>query len=78
MVSSSREVLVKHYRKLGTAKADTNFDKEFEREIDAWAEGDGRVEEPKREDSSSKVLQGEFIRDGVRECVAKPKNRKSS
>ena len=41
MVSSSkgrREVLVEHYRKLGTPKPDARFGAEFEKEINAWAE----------------------------------------
>ena len=41
MVSSSkgkREVLVEHYRKLGTPAANETFDAEFEKEISAWAE----------------------------------------
>ena len=62
MVSSSkgkREVLVEHYRKLGTPKPntefDTEFDTEFEKEINTWAEPN--VEASKREDSGSKELQ---------------------
>ena len=49
MVSSSRgerEVLVEHYRKLGT---NNRFDMEFEKEINVWT--DENVEESKREDS---------------------------
>ena len=41
MVGSSkgkREVLVEHYRKLGTPAANETFDAEFEKEINAWAE----------------------------------------
>ena len=33
-----REVLVEHYRKLGTSTANETFDAEFEKEINAWAE----------------------------------------
>ena len=39
MVSSSkgkREVLVEHYRKLGTPTTNETFDAEFEKKIDAW------------------------------------------
>ena len=57
MVSSSkgkREVLVEHYSKLGTPKANAKFDAEFEKDINAWA--DVNVEASKREDSSSKEL----------------------
>ena len=41
MVGSSkgkREVLVEHYRKLGTPTTNKTFDTEFETEINAWAE----------------------------------------
>ena len=58
MVGSSkgkREVLVEHYRKLGTPKPNTKFDTEFEKEINTWAEAN--VEASKREDSGSKELQ---------------------
>ena len=56
-VSSSkgkREVLVEHYRKLGTPKPNAKFDAEFEKEINAWVEVN--VEASKRDDSSSKEL----------------------
>ena len=75
MVSSSkgkREVLVEHYRKLGTPKPNAKSDTEFEKEINAWAEAN--VEASKREDSSSIALQREFTRDEVKECIAKLKN----
>ena len=51
MVSSSkgkREVLIEHYRKLGTPKIN-KFGTKFEKEINKWA--DANVEESKREDS---------------------------
>ena len=41
MVSSSkgkREVLVEHYRKLGTPTANETFGAEFEKEINTWTE----------------------------------------
>ena len=41
MVSGSkekREVLIEHYRKLGTPTASETFDAELEKEINAWAE----------------------------------------
>ena len=58
MVSTSkgkREVLVEHYRELGTPKPNSKFDAEFEKEINAWAEVN--VEASKREDSCSIELQ---------------------
>ena len=79
MVSSSkgkREVLVEHYRKLGTPKPSAKFDATFEKEINAWAAVN--IEASKREGSSSKGLQIEFTRDKVKECVAKLKNRKAA
>ena len=42
MVSSSRwtrQVLVEHYGKLATPTMNETFDAEFEKEIDAWVEG---------------------------------------
>ena len=51
MVSSSkgkREVLVEHYRKLGTPTANETFDVEFDKEISARAEANVGVSE--RED----------------------------
>ena len=71
MVSSSkgkREVLVKHYRKLGTPTTNkTTFDAEFEREINAWAEAN--VDASKREDSGSEGLEREFTREQVNKCI---------
>ena len=58
MVSSSkgkREVLVEHYRKLGTPTTNETFDAEFEKEIDAWVEAN--VDASEREDSGSEGLQ---------------------
>ena len=49
MVSSSkgkRDVLVEHYRKLGTPKPSTKFGTELEKEINTWAEA--TVEASKR------------------------------
>ena len=64
MVSTKgkREVLVEHYRKLGTPKANAKFDAEFEKKNNAWAEVN--VEASKREDSSSKELQRELVHQG--------------
>ena len=48
MVSSSRwtrQVLVEHYRKLATPTMNETFDAEFEKEIDAWVEGNGDASE---------------------------------
>ena len=76
IVSRSRgkgEVLVEHYRKLGTPKRNNRFDTELEIEINKSA--NAKVEESKREDSSCNELQREFTSDEVKECVAKLKNR---
>ena len=54
MVSSSRwtrQVLVEHYGKLATPTMNETFDAEFEKEIDAWVEGNGDASE--REGSGS-------------------------
>ena len=78
MVSSSkgkREVLVEHYRKLGTPTSNKTFDAEFEKEINAWVEAN--VDASEREDSGSEGLQREFTREEVKKCVAKLKNRKA-
>ena len=79
MVSSSkgkREVLVEHYRKLGTPTTNDNFDSEFEKEINSWAEEN--VERSRRERSDIDGLQGEFTREEVEDCVAKLRNRKAA
>ena len=79
MVSSSkgkREVLVEHYRKLGTPTTNENFDAEFEKELNAWAEAN--VDASEREDSGSEGLQREFTREEVKKCVAKLNNRKAA
>ncbi|MEP5533686.1 hypothetical protein [Ekhidna sp.] len=79
MVSSSkgkREVLVEHYRKLGTPTANETFDAEFEKEINAWAEANVDISET--EDSDSEGFQREFTREEVNKCVAKLKNRKAA
>ena len=63
MASSSkgkREVLVEHYRKLGTPKANKTFDADFEKEINAGAEANVGASE--REGRGSDGLQREFTR----------------
>ena len=37
-LKGKREMLVEHYRKLGTPAANETLDAEFEKEINAWAE----------------------------------------
>ena len=79
MVSSSkgkREVLVEHYRKLGTQKPNAKYDTESGKEINARAEAN--VEASKRKDSGSKEMQREFTADEIKECVAKLKSRKAA
>ena len=69
IVSSSkgkREVLVEHYRKLGTSTTNIDFDAEFE-EINAWAEEN--VDASEWEESGSAGLQREFTREEVNKCV---------
>ena len=56
--SGKREVLVKHYRKLGTPTAIDTFDAEFEKDINAWAEAN--VGASKKEVWRSVRLQREF------------------
>ena len=79
MVSISkvkREILVEHYRKLGTPKANETFDAEFEMETNAWAEANVGASE--REDRGSDGLQREFTREGVNKCVARLEDRKAA
>ena len=79
MVSSSkgkRNILVQHYRRLGTPTANETFDAEFEKEINTWAEAN--VGAAEREDRGSDGLQREFTREEVMECVAKSKNIKAA
>ena len=38
----TREILVKHYRKLEMPTTNTTFDAEFEEEVDAWGRGERR------------------------------------
>ena len=78
MVSGSkgkREVLVEHYRKLGTPTNKT-YDTEFEKEIDAWAEAN--VDASEREDNGSGGLEGEFTKERLKKRVAKLMNRKAA
>ena len=64
MVSSSRgerEVLLEHYRKLGTPQTNNRFDMEFENEINKWAnakveESNGRIVAPMSYRESSPVM----------------------
>ena len=66
MVGSSkgkREVLVEHYRKLGTPTANETFDTEFEKETNAWAEANVGASES--QDRGSDGLQREFTREAV-------------
>ena len=79
MVSSSkgkREVLVEHYRKLGTPAANETFNAEFDKKINVWAEANVGTSE--REDHGSDGSQREFTREQVKQCVAKLKNRRAA
>ena len=80
MVSSSkgkREVLVEHYRKLGTPTANETFDAEFKRkEINAWAEANVGASEREDRGSDWLQLQRELTREELKKCVATLENRK--
>ena len=65
-LKGEREVLVEHYRKLGTSTANETFDAEFEKEINAWAEANVRASE--REDRGSDGLQRVHKRRGKEVC----------
>lgn len=71
-----REVLVEPYRELGTLNTITTFSMGFEMEINAWAETN--VDASRRNDNDSREMQKELTNDGVKECVAEPKNRKAA
>ena len=66
MVFSSKgnsEVLVEHFRKLGSPTANETFDEEFEKEINAWTEANvGALE---RQHRNSDGLRRDFTRKKV-------------
>ena len=71
MASSSkgkREVLVEHYRKVGTPAANETLDAEFKKGIIARAEAN--VDASEREDSGSGGLQRKFTRDEAKEVCS--------
>ena len=79
MVSSlkgEREVLVEHYRTLGTPTANETFDAAFKKEINAWAESNVGASE--RQGRGSNGLQREFTREEGKNCVAKLENRNAA
>ena len=61
-----KDVLVEHYRKLGTPTANETFDAEFEKETNAWAEAN--VGESKRENRGLGGLQREYKRRSTEVC----------
>ena len=62
------EVLVEHYRKLGTPTADETFDADFEMGINAWAEANLTCTRKGRH-WFRRVVQREFTREEVKKCV---------
>ena len=66
MVSSSkgkREVLVEHYRKVGTPTTNKTFHAEFEKEINTCAEAN--LDASEKEDSGSEGLQREVTTEEI-------------
>ena len=79
MVSSSkgkREILVEHYRKLGTPTANEKFDADFEGKTNPWSKANVGASEMK--DRGSDGLQREYKREEVNKSVAKLNSRKAA
>ena len=57
-LKGKRDLLLEHYRKLGTPTTNESFDEQFGKETNAWA--GANVDAPGRQDSDSEELQRYF------------------